>query len=449
MDKRLLALEGRRSSPLKIILLALLGWALMINEVFSFENFFLSILVLIAFVFRGSFNWHKFKGLPWRWFIVVGVFFVLFTIIPVFYYWPVSEAAEGHILKRAWAVMLVLFVFIAIYLMKPNQSDVWWALILTATSVLFIIVYEAILHGGVAAFNSHRFGAELVNHPISFGVFSNLLTVVLLGGFIWATSTNGVVRVPLLLLAIMITLMGTLLSNTRSAWIGFPEALIVWTIFYTYWLMNYANKKQKRIGTVIALAVSLVFSALFVAFYDRIETRVSQAFSDVDRYFEGKGWPGSVGTRLILYEVGIQGFTENPLTGVGLDNAREYQEELSAKISQEVYGKAFQTSYGHLHNQYIEEAYTRGIFALLGLSVTIVYLLYFFSQASRKSEYKRSDSTPWPIVGLVFVIANSLAMLTESTLSLASGISNFIYYSTLFVVLTHLKMQSPSNHDGL
>jgi O-antigen ligase len=109
---------------------------------------------------------------------------------------------------------------------------------LTGLAVLAVLLYEMLGLPNIEAIVTHRFGESLTPHPIHFGLYSNLILIVLLGGFFWALS-KGKNHLIALVVAIVVYMLGVILSESRTAWIGMPEAVIAWSIFYlAYFLRN-------------------------------------------------------------------------------------------------------------------------------------------------------------------------------------------------------------------
>jgi O-antigen ligase len=194
--------------------------------------------------------------------------------------------------------------------------------------------------------------------------------------------------------------------------------------------------------TGITLSVLLVFSA----FSDRVAQRVNLAFDDIESYISGVE-AGSIGQRFVMWEVGLHGFLHSPFVGVGEDNSLHYQQTISREIMLERIGVNQAVVYGHLHNQYIHEAFTRGIFALFGLLIFLSYLFFYFVNKIRCS-VQGSQQLVWSIAGLVFIIASAVSMLTEAWIHLSNGVAFFSYYILLYYFLSSAE-DKPSVLDGV
>jgi len=430
-------LELTKLDYLKVLILSVAGWSIVLTKLMSFESIFLLLALISIGMFRRPLK--EALNLPKAWFVVLLFGFVLLGIAPIFFYMPLGESSFGLIDHKMSAVVTLLFIWIVFWQLKPSEDVIWWSLIFISLSIPFVIGYELYKLGDFNAIFTHRFGGIATPTVLRFGIYSNLFTVVLLGGFIWAIKRNPWIIVILIVVALL-TFVGSLVSDTRSAWAGLPEAIIAWAIFYWIYLKRNSTVNMKRI---IALWVFFLVSFVAILFYfgDRVEKRWDAMTGDFEGYAEGSGNAGSIGLRLVLFEAGIQGFLEQPLKGVGQDNSISEQMRLTAPIMERVYGLKKGISFGHLHNQYIEEAFTRGILGLLSLLLTIGYLIFFFGKKTKESKQDNSFS-PLPLAGLLFVISSSISMLGEAWIHLSTGVAFYMFFISFFVFSTCCKTQN-------
>ena len=417
---------------LKVLIITASIWAVFLSKLISFEAVFLFFALLAIAVFRRPFS--EAKVIPWPWFFVLLGFFILMSLFPMLWYMPFGDSSYSLMNTRFTTLLVFLYVWVLFWQLKPSEDVIWWALIFASLAVLFAIVYELYVLGSYEAIFTHRFGNAATPHVLRFGIYSNLLTVILLGGFIWATRKSAWV-VLALTVAALITFVGSLVSDTRSAWAGLPEALVVWAIFYWLYFRRHEQINVKR--TVLLWSFFLVsFISILFYFGDRLEKRWNAMTGDLTNYVEGTGNAGSVGKRLVMYEAGIKGFVDNFWVGVGVDNSEEVQLELTRPIMKEIYNIDQGFSKTHLHNQFIQEAFTRGIWGLLGFVITLGYLVVYFSMRAKDLK-RRGVFSPWPVAGALFVVSSSISMLAEAWVHLRSGVVFFMFMATLFVFLTH------------
>jgi len=434
-------LESKKLEFLKIAIITTAGWSLILTKLMSLESTFLLLALISIGVFRRPLK--EAFHVPKRWIGVLLFVFVLLGIVPILFYMPLGESSLNLINHRMSAVVALLFIWVVFWQLKPSEDVIWWSLILTAMTIPFIVAYEMYQIGSFDAILTHRFGGFVTPTVIRFGIYSNLLNVILLGGFIWAIK-RGQGAIFILLVAILLSFVGALLSNTRAAWMGLPEALIGWGIFYWLYLRQNSVVNKKK---VVAFGLFFLVAFITILFYfgDRVEKRWNAMTSEIVYYFEGSGeTAGSVGLRLVMFEAGIKGFMEKPLTGVGEDNSMAEQIRLTAPIMEEIYGQNKGFAFGHLHNQYIDAAFTRGVLGLLSLLITIGYLIFFFGKKVQQTKQNREFS-PWPLVGLLFVISSSISMLAEAWIHLSTGVAFFIFFISLFVFLSFNTSKHPNS----
>lgn len=432
-------MELSKLDYLKVFILSVAGWSIVLTNLMSFE----SIFFLLAFISIGIFRRPITEALnvPKIWFAVLLLGFVLLGIAPIFFYMPLEESSFSLIDHKMSAVVALLFIWVVFWQLKPSEDVIWWSLIFISFSILFVIGYELHVLGDFNAIFTHRFGEMATPTVLRFGIYSNLFTVVLLGGFTWAIKRNPW-TIIILIVAALLSFVGSLVSDTRSAWAGLPEALIAWSIFYWMYFKKNSVVNKKRVITLWIFFL-VTFVAILFYFGDRVEKRWDGMTGDLYHYTEGAGNAGSVGIRLVLFEAGIKGFLEQPLKGVGQDNSISEQLRLTAPIMERVYGVKKGIAYGHLHNQYIEEAFTRGILGLLSLLLTIGYLIFFFGKKIKESKQDGSFSS-WPLAGLLFVISSSISMLGEAWIHLSTGVAFYMFFISMFVFLSYSKNFSQS-----
>ncbi|WP_029935189.1 O-antigen ligase family protein [Thiomicrospira pelophila] len=430
------SLKPMLSELTKIFIISVSFWSIFLSKLISFEAIFTLLLGLAILVYRRPLR--EALILPWQWLFVLVSCFIFLALAPMVWFLPLGESSLNLVNARFTALLVFIYIWVMFWQLRPSEDVIWWGIIGGSFAIIFALGYELYLLGDFAKLFTHRFGSAATPHVLRFGIYSNLFLVVLLGGFIWAIK-KGSLTTLILIFSIFVALSAVILSNTRSAWAGLIEALIVWAVFY--WLHFKQNKPKNTKKTLIMmLFIAASLMTIVTQFGDRFEKRWDAMVVDFNNYLSGSGTGGSVGLRLVMYEVGIKGFLENPLTGVGVDNAEQKQQELSAPIMQRIYGSPRAFSKTHLHNQFIQEAYTRGVLGLLSFVITLGFLLVFFGKNLKHRVKQNSNlNSPWALIGLLFVVSSSISMLTEAWLHLRSGVVFFIFFATFFVFLVQQK----------
>ncbi|KUJ75728.1 hypothetical protein AVO42_10610 [Thiomicrospira sp. XS5] len=374
------------------------------------------------------------------WLLVLLVFFIL-NILPSMTH-AVMDMAYGDRLKQHVENILHL-AFFAIWFflaVKLNVSvlQLWKFLILSVIWVFWVLFYETYTLNGFENLSSfivlHRYGDVGSIAPINFGIYANTLFLILLGGVFWFRKL-GWGWILALLVALAIALTGSILSQSRTAWIGWPEAIIAWTVFYSYYLWR-NQKKGVLFGgavTVIAVVILLTQSSL----YSLVEKRAVKAITDVEDYIDGRPLT-SLGQRFVMYEAGWNSFKEHPLIGVGPDGFPNELKKQTESIFSEQFGiQNKYLSFGHIHNQFLMSAMENGILGVLSLIFLFLYLFVVFIQQAKNLNYY---SKSLGVVGLVFMIASFLTFMPEVPLYRRDPFLFFFFVTSLLLVMLRAPM---------
>lgn len=146
---------------------------------------------------------------------------------------------------------------------------------------------------------------------------------------------------------------GVLLSGMRSLW---PALVLVPAI------VAFVYKKHARAGSILwVLAVCTVIVAAFgFAAAGFIRERISNGVEDITA-IEAHNYSGSLGKRLIVWEIGTKLFEEAPLFGQGPGHAAA----LLDKESKAMTGRDF--DFSHYHNVFLNFAVRDGILGVLAI----------------------------------------------------------------------------------
>ncbi len=378
----------------------------------------------------------------WLWFLLI--FFIL-NIIPSAIH-AVMEMAYGDRLKQ-YVENLLHLAFFAIWFflaVKVNVSVVqlWKFLILSVVWVVWVLFYETYTLNGFENLSSfivlHRYGDIGSSYVIDFGIYANTLFLILLGGLFWLRRLGWLWGLALFV-ALAVALTGAILSQSRTAWIGWPEAIIAWTIFYSFYLWKNQKKGVLFGGTVTVIAVVILLTQS--SLYSLVEKRTVKAITDVEDYIDGRPLT-SLGQRFVMYEAGWNSFKEHPLIGVGPD---EFPNELK-KQTEGIFSEQFgiqnkYLSFGQIHNQFLMSAMESGIFGVFSLILLFLYLSVIFIQQTKNLNYY---SKSLGVVGLVFMIASFLSFMPEVPLYQRKQFLFFFFVTSLLLVM----LRAPISNDG-
>lgn len=375
-------------------------------------------------IFLCMFLFHLYQGdLQWElpatlklWVYAVALFFV-FNTIPLIYHLITSGHYANRLStafeKNFLLIIIVMWVYLAVTY-KVTVLQVWKILIASVFWVAWVVFYEVYSLNGfqhvLSFIQSHRFGDVGSTYIIDFGVYSNTLFLFLLGGFLWFRRLSVPWRIYFLS-ALIVSFIGAILSQSRTAWIGWTEAMVIWGIFYAYWLLK---RNKKKILSIITLFIVLTI-ALFaqLGLFSIVEKRAVLAYSDIKKYMHGNP-ETSLGNRLVMYEAAINSIKEHPFWGVGPSAFKD--EEL--KQTEKVLKNRFHTddhgfSYGQIHNQFLMFAMEGGILRAGSLVGLFVFLFYIISMEVKSSPEQRKSLY---ISAGVIIFAFFMACMPESFL---------------------------------
>lgn len=367
-----------------------------------------------------------------QWMTVVLAIFFLLGLLPIFFHDAPSRPTEllfHH--KSAALIAVLLFMFILVRL-APSENVIWWALLIGAQGVFIAVLLELYFKGWDHLFSGHRLGTMYGTGILKFGVFSNLLFGILLGAFFWVIRQKYKWWLLLFLLFTLTSVfLGSILSGTRGAWLGLPEIIIGWGIFY---YVYYFRKQSSGRKVVILILLTLFVVATLWLGKNKIENRVNNAVKNVEKYFDGN--PNtSIGLRLVMYEAAWDGIKENVFTGVGQDNIQKELRERMLMIYESKFINHVEAAKGRgelnswdVHNQYLQEFFSRGILGLLSLILVQLFLLLFFIRRVREC-----GINIWAVTGIIFVLASAINLMSYSWMRFNTGMFFYFVLTTLMV----------------
>jgi O-antigen ligase len=326
-----------------------------------------------------------------------------------YFFVPLLAYAVGHCalaLYQTWAVrefgnhlpfVLVLFGVWGIRTYKPHANWFWAGLAIGAIGATALSGYQSIALG-------MRAGGY--THPIQFGNIALLFGVLCLvrGMVVFEWSRFN----ALLWLGFFSGLAASVWSQTRGGWL----ALVL--IFV--WVLANATKQWapvKRGAAALAIFVSLVVPTLQPE--GVVQSRIAVAVTEFNAFFETGQQDTSVGARLAMWKLGVQGVAQAPVFGQGDKGWLQTRDAAIAdgRLS------SFSAGFTHLHNEYLNVAFKRGLVGLaLYLAMFLVPMLMFFKPYLHDS---RPDVRALAMAGMVTPMMFMDFGLTQTFLSHNSG----------------------------
>lgn len=360
-----------------------------------------------------------------KWYLVVFLGFFLLGLLPLVFLESSIDVWSQQFNKRIASLIAVVgFGFILIRL-QPSESTLWKSVLAIALGIFVVSLLEYIEVGNKVLDSNYRFGGLYASGPLMFGVFTTLYLSLFFGGLFWSLKKNFFFLSFLFGLAILISLIASILTGTRGGWLGLPEIFIGWSIIFYLGFFKKKDQKPKFLIGFLSLFLSLV---IFLSFLmgAGITDRFSLAIDNIVSYKNGN--PNtSIGLRLLAYKAALMSITESPFTGVGPSAISKELEASTRKILDEDFNiKSKGFSSWDVHNQYLQEAYSRGLFGLAALLGLQLYLFVFFIRHA-------SIQNIWASTGLIFMFSSSINMMSYSWLRFHDGLFFYFVITTLLV----------------
>lgn len=414
-----------------------------IGKVFNFEIVivFLSFLSLY-YIHISMYNEVGFKfrlNLVWIWLIIIFVFWFFNALsIVIFGFEP---GRVDSVFSSNNNILALVLIAILILILKPSEDVFWYLMWLGGIYVLFLFSYEILTLGIDAFVEGRRLGGDS-SHPSKFGYYSVTFLIIILGSFYWAYLKSKLHLIVSALIASSL-LMALIFSQTRTAWLGLPEALIVW-LFYYYLVLVKVGKLSPKIfiSFLILLFITVVYSYQYTSIGQIVEKRAYSAWTEYKKYVNRESFKSSVGYRLLGYEASLLILKKHWFMGVGEKDFVNVQREFTSKVAKEKFNINFKgTTFIHIHNQFIMTWLTRGVLPFLTLVCLFIFLIFYFYRRAKSANSFSSMSIP--VAGLTYTVASFFAFMPEVFLQRGDTTMHFFFNATLLVVFSHLVIKEP------
>jgi O-antigen ligase len=326
-----------------------------------------------------------------------------------YFFWPLLAYALGQMtlaLHEKWTVrefsnylpfVLVVFGVWGIRHYKPKAEWFWAGLAVGAISAAVLSGYQAIALGMRAGGNTHpiQFG----NAALLFGVLC--VVRVLVGHQGWG------MRI-LMCAGFVAGLAASVWSQTRGGWLA-VVLLFVWI------LVNATRAWTLLKRSVVALGVLIVLAVPALQPNGVVQSRINEATNELQDFYSQGKQDTSVGARLAMWSVAIGEIGHAPVLGHGNQGWIDVRDAAIAddRLS------SFSSGFTHLHNEYLNLAFKRGLVGLaLYLALYLVPMLMFFKPYLQDD---RSDVRALAMAGMVIPFMFMDFGLTQTFLSHNSG----------------------------
>lgn len=364
----------------------------------------------------------------------------------LFFYWLVNfvvlnyhgaiEDRASTIMNVVHATLIFVAIFYALLALRPSIDFFWYTLIFMGSVLAFLFI----INFAAAGFNPALRIGEAYSNPIRFGVMSNTLFILLLGSFVWAYKKSPWLMVSIFLLC-GILFVAVALSQTRTAWLGLPEALIAWTLYYLYLLAQKYHLSLKIKSILFFTPFIIIFTVYSIPVIKApVDHRIGAAITDVEQYVSGENVHSSVGYRLLMYHVAYEGIKMSPWIGIGENDFREFLTQKSAELAKLNFNTEFDgLKFSHIHNQYLMAWLTEGVFGFISIMMMFAFLIYFYVTRLPRVD---NEGKAVLLAGLVFTLASMLFFMPETPLQRSVQSTNFFMLNSLLVAFSYLTVHA-------
>ncbi|MBU2576007.1 O-antigen ligase family protein, partial [Patescibacteria group bacterium] len=183
-------------------------------------------------------------------------------------------------------------------------------------------------------------------------------------------------------IVILVNFIAFSLTDIRGAYLG----LILGAGFSSILYLFLGHSKQFKVGVASILSIGIIVIALSFIFK---ETSVVRSLPILGRVSTISLTEGTSKTRFIGWNAALQGFKEDPITGVGMEN---YNIVFDKFYPAEYYQYArTETYFDRAHNQFLNILAESGIFALLVYLCFPLFIGYYLIYGYRKEKFNLNE----------------------------------------------------------
>ena len=266
--------------------------------------------------------------------------------------------------RMKWLKYFVLLMFIPFYSLLNKERAVWAMIGLMAG---YILVLALGIHQWLVAGEQ---GVALMR--MSYLSFSAMLGVGAITAVSFACRSQSAMLTAALWSVALVLIFVQFHQGGRILLL----ATLVTVLFLSF--LRYRIEMRKFAGTAIFLAIA---AAAFAYSSPVFQDRLSQIKSDVE-LLQQDDYRSSLGYRLAMWDVGLHGIAERPLTGYGTGAPERYFEHTILTYKDGIYKNLveFQKT-SHFHNDWIEIGLHVGIPGMLALLFLMVSWCRVFKNA--------------------------------------------------------------------
>ena len=353
-------------------------------------------------------------------------------------FWGTTEADisfRQHLAKLDTPLRYFIVPLFGLTLLSATQSralsvpGLGWAFLCATITALLVALYERFYIG-------HTLVLGPTNHHILFGGAAAVVT---------ACALLYPQRSPYLnYLGFACGATAVLLSTSRGSW----PVLLLLPMLYG-WIHRHRLGRQ---GVIMGGMACLAGILLYALPQTSVQARIDVAINDVVLYFTTEVYQTSLGLRFEMWKGALMIFRDHWLWGAGLE---AFPAEIEALVAEGAIRSLLSPDiYRHAHNDLLNALANRGLVGgLLHLALLLLPAYHFarglrhyrqLALQSRGSELGISSDAAVQsyqqsyqicAAGLSVVLCYGIAGLSESLLNRNMGVTGYLFFVTLFLVL--------------
>jgi O-antigen ligase len=350
-------------------------------------------------------------------YIVVAYFFIKFFSILINQ--CCFEDASQMYAKYSKILYLIPFILLLKYL--RFDFDTFSRFLLAISYIMVLMAFLEIYFIGIAEYHGVVF-SEI--GELAWFVGTILFSTIILS-FYYLYNKNYKLGLQFVTLSMLLFVL-LILTNVRGYWLSF---LITLFILMVAAIPLFDLRLRKYGFSLIVFFIALIFVVL--SFDNKISNRISSATKDFQMISSGD-YTGSIGQRLFMFNVALEGIKEKPLIGLGESNYKPYFANLYEINKDSEYSKVYSliSGYQHVHNQYLMDFWMMGVFGFLLLIVLLLYPLYFFIK-----NITNSNNNVIAFLGMSFLISSMGIFMSGAILTYSHG---FVFFFFWLVMICYL-----------
>jgi (heptosyl)LPS beta-1,4-glucosyltransferase len=331
---------------------------------------------------------------------------------------------DGGVKKLGKFARLLLVIPVYVYLrwVGVSLAAFWYGLVAGTVVVAGVAMYQV--------WGPPQLGrAQGVTHPIIFGDLALAMGVMVLAGLGWFKE-RARWQVILPILAALLGLLASALSQARGGWVAIPFLVLVFV-----WYARARIPVWQRWAAVAILLATMALVYFIPA--TGVQKTMERTTTNLTAYFQSDiddpARSTSVGTRLEMWQAAWRIYLEHPLLGVGWGH---YKEAAKILIDAGLRNRSA-AAWGHPHNQFFAAMAGGGSVALIGILLLFLVPAKGFADVIKRA--KTPDAQRLALVGLLLIVAYMAFGFSEAILERVNPVSFFAFY--LAVIFAAIQMQ--------